>query len=429
MKWAIPGLAVVLLIGVSGCGRHKSHKSADQGYEPRGTYSTDPRDIAHNGIPTKYTGPKTHDQIYADYAAAKMRLRLSWANDLRAAAAHGAEGVVPPMLEVIDSGQGVQVTNIGNQSLCLDLRRSYAKLGQSLDYQCALWAVNGGLHNCVDYAPGEKKFLRMSSARPDLPDCSGQPLEFRIGTWEKKGPGWWSDVAIDGFERETARLETDNTLYASMIAVPTDFWKDDFIDAVTTSMNEMPVGAKRVAMWGDWIDAAEATLPMHPHVAPEERAAQAAQLNQVGEVEAQLRAIKGLRLTVSQQRQSDRDKQFPDYLRVEDHLDSATVYHDLGAVFYVNLTRVGRDPQTGQESLCAMRGLGRGTSAGTWVSKNQPAQFTISSRSGACANLENTTLEMVVNDFNGRLTFGSPSALDRMQAETEAKLQSLQASR
>jgi len=426
MKWAIPGLAVVLLIGVSGCGRHKS---ADQGYEPRGTYSTDPRDIAHNGVPTKYTGPKTHDQIYADYATARMRLRLSWANDLRAAAAHGSEGVVPSMLEVIDSGQGVQVTNIGNETLCLDLRRSYAKLGQGLDYQCALWSERGGLHSCIEYAPGHKEFLRMNSARPELPDCSGQPLEFRIGTWEKKGPGWWSDVAIDAFERETARLETDNTLYSSMIAVPTDFWKDDFIDAVTTSMNEMPVGARRVAMWGDWIDAAEATLPMSPHVAPEERAAQAAQLNQVGEVEAQLREIKSLRKRVSEQRAEDRVRQFPDYLPVEDHLDHVKVTHPLGAVFYVNLTRVGKDPQTGQELLCEMHGLNRRTSAGTYVSATEPGNFVVMSRTGPCANLENTTLEMVVNDFNGRLTFGSPSALERMQSQTEAKLQSLQASR
>src|SRR5689334_22424116 len=108
------------------------------------------------------TPKEARDKVYADYAAAHMRLRTSWTDDLRAAGAHGGEGVVPPMLEVIDSGRGVQVTNIGTEPLCLDLRRSLAHMRPGLEYQCALWSERGGLHSCVDYEPGHKEFLRMS---------------------------------------------------------------------------------------------------------------------------------------------------------------------------------------------------------------------------------------------------------------------------
>ena len=61
----------------------------------------------------------------------------------------------------------------------------------------------------------------------------------------------------------------------------------------------------------------------------------------------------------------------------------ATVNHPLGAVFYVRLTRVGRDSGTGQEFICEMRGLGRGTEFGTYVSKNQPGHFVLASTSWA----------------------------------------------
>jgi len=370
----------------------------------------------------KRAAHESQEKIRDAYGAAKMRLRTSWTADLRAAGAHGAEGVVPPMLDVIDSGQGVQVTNIGDQTVCLDLRRSHARLGIGLDYQCALWSERGGLHSCVEFKPGQSEWLRMSSARPDLPDCSGQPLEFRVGAWETTGPGWWSDAALDDFDRQTARLETDRMMYETVITAPY-VWKDAMLVEVTYAMNSMPVGPPRVAVWREQLAAAEVARAAMPNVTSEQRASQASRLNQIGEVEAQLRAIESLRERVSRSR--EKDQQFPDYLPVEDQLDRVTVRHPLGAVFYRSLARAGMDPQTGEEFLCEMRGLGRGNSAGTYVSATEPGNFAVMSRTGHCANLENTRLEMVVNDFNGRLTFASPSALDRMHARTEALLKSL----
>jgi len=411
VRWSSAIVAAALL-STAGCGRPDS---ADE------TESRDGRHFA----PKNWT-QKKHDRIYDDYAAAKMRLRTSWTEDLRAAHAHGGEGVVPPMLDVIDSGQGVQVTNIGNVPLCLDLRRSLHKLGPGYEYQCALWSDRGGLHSCVEYPPGHQEWLRMSSARPDLPDCSGEPLEFRVGEWEKTGLGWWSDAALIDYDSQTGRLDTDNLLYATLIAAPDNIWKDDFVREVTRIMEAMPVGPPRVAQWRDQIAGVIASRPAQPVIAPAERAARAAQLNLVREIEAQIRAMKSLRERQTHVRRSDKDKVFPDYLPVEDHLDRVTVTHPLGAVFYVNLARVGNDPRTGQEFVCEMRGLGRGNSAGTYVSATVPGNFVASSHTGPCANLEGTRLEMVVNNFDGDLTFATPSALDRMQAKAEARLQELQ---
>ena len=445
IRWMTAATLGATLIGTPGCSRHEGAEKplADQPVaadcvdsespppvvEREPARDEAPRDDARFAFtPTPHRTPTTKAEIYEDYAAAKLRLRMSWTDDLRAAGAHGGEGVVPPMLEVVDSGQGVEVTNTGKEPLCLDLRRSTAKVG-GLEYQCALWSQRGALHSCVKYAPGQKEFLRMSSARPDLPDCSGQPLEFRVGTWEEKGPGWWSDVAIDAYDQETARLETDKTLYASLIAVPTDLWENDFIIEVTRSMEAMPVGPPRVAMWEYQIDAAKAGRRMRPNEDPQNRASRASHMNQVAEVEAQLQEVKSLRERMTHMRADERNMRFPDYLPVQDQLDHVTVTHTLGAVFYVNLARVGTDPQTGKEYVCEMHGLGRGTSAGTYVSKDEPGNFEVISRSGPCENLEGTQLEMLVYNFDGNLTFGTPSALERLQAKIEARLKTIQACR
>jgi len=364
-----------------------------------------------------------HKQATDDYAAAKMRLRTSWTADLRSAGAHGGEGVVPPMLEVIDSGQGVQVTNIGSETLCLDLRRSHAKLGAGLDYQCALWSEYGSFHSCVEYTPGHKQWLRLASQRPDLPDCSGQPLEFRVGDWEKAGPGWWSDAALEDFDQLTARLATEKTLYLSVISAPDGIWKSEVIAEAAGSMYAIPVGPPRVRAWRELIAAAQATRPSEPGPPSEARAMQAAHLNQVRELEAQLRAINYLRDRQKIDRR--RHGEFPDYLPIEDNLDTVTVRHTLGAVFYVNLARVGLAAD-GREFVCEMRGTSQGNSAGTYVSASQPGQFVVANRAGQCAKLGGTRIEMVAYDFNGRLTLATDSALDRLQARAEARLQSLQ---
>ena len=150
-----------------------------------------------------------HASVASEYMEMQKRLRLQWREDVEAADAHGGEGVVPPMLQVLDSGDGVQVTNISDTSLCLDLRRSLARSGPGYDYQCALWSERGSLHSCVKYEPGHTEWLRMSSKRPDLPDCSGEPLEFRVGDWKEDSIGWWSDAALEEFDRHTAQLETE----------------------------------------------------------------------------------------------------------------------------------------------------------------------------------------------------------------------------
>jgi hypothetical protein len=363
--------------------------------------------------------------LASEYIGVQKEQRMQWRADLENAGAYGAEGVVPPMLEVLDSGDGVQVTNISDQTLCLDLRRSLAKLGPGYDYQCALWSERGGLHSCVDYAPGHTEWLHMSQ-RPDLPSCSGEPLEFRVGEWRKDTIAWWSDAALEDFDQQTERLETDANFLASTFDPPS-FRSEPFMREVMSDIRAKVVGPPRVAQWIEQIAAAEQKRGTVDTASPANHAEQAEKvqkLNEIREAQAKVQAIKSLRERLSRNRKEDREREYPDYLPVEDNLDSATVTHPLGAVFYVQLARVGRD-SSGQEFVCEMHGQGRGTEFGTYVSKSQTGYFTVASRDGPCADPANSTLQMVVHDFDGRLTFASPGALDRLQAEAEARVLAL----
>jgi len=348
----------------------------------------------------------------------QKHLRMQWREDVRAAGAHGAEGVVPPMLQVLDSGDGVQVTNISDETICLDLRRSLAKFSVGYDYQCALWSDRGGFHSCVDYEPGHTEWLHMSQ-RPDMPSCAGEPLEFHVGGWKEDSIGWWSDAALEEFDRQTGQDHRETTLFD-----PADMRSDHFMLEVMRELRTKPVGPSRVANWLMQLNAADQKRATLAVASPVQAAEKAQQLNTLREAQAHLQSIKSLRERISRGR--DSDVAIPYYLPVEDKLDSATVTHPLGAVFYVQLSRMGSDSTTGQKFWCEMRGGGRGTEFGTYVSHNQPGRFTLMSRDGPCADPAKSALQMVVYDFDGRLAFASPAALDRLQAEAEARVLALE---
>jgi len=107
---------------------------------------------------------------------------------------HGPPGVVPPMLEVVDEGGDVRVTNTTQEWLTVALARVLQN-NQSEWLACPLLTV--GEH--ADYyrfsiGPGQ------SARYAPLPDCAagfdGAPLEYRVGDPLPNATGWWSDTAF-----------------------------------------------------------------------------------------------------------------------------------------------------------------------------------------------------------------------------------------
>jgi len=107
---------------------------------------------------------------------------------------HGPPGVVPPMLEVVDEGRSVRVTNTTQEWLTVALARVLQD-NQREWLACPLLTV--GEH--ADYyrfsiGPG-----RTAQYAP-VPDCAagfeGAPLEYRVGDPLPNQIGWWSDTAF-----------------------------------------------------------------------------------------------------------------------------------------------------------------------------------------------------------------------------------------
>jgi len=107
---------------------------------------------------------------------------------------HGPPGVVPPMLEVVDDGRGVRVTNTTQEWLTVALARVLQNnqrewlacplltVGEHADY----YRFSIGPGHTAQYAP--------------VPDCAagfdGAPLEYRVGDPLPNATGWWSDTAF-----------------------------------------------------------------------------------------------------------------------------------------------------------------------------------------------------------------------------------------
>jgi hypothetical protein len=107
---------------------------------------------------------------------------------------HGPPGVVPPMLEVVDDGRGVQVTNITQEWLTIALARVQQD-DQGHWHACPLLTV-GEVSDYYRFSIGPGGSARYAP----LPDCAaafaGAPLEYRVGDPLPNRTGWWSDTAF-----------------------------------------------------------------------------------------------------------------------------------------------------------------------------------------------------------------------------------------
>jgi len=122
-------------------------------------------------------------------------VREAWVAELRQhPERHGAPGVVPPMLQVVDLGQGVEVTNTTADWLVVALARVLEDQ-QGQWRACALLTV-GEISDYYSYSIGPGRTVRYAP----IPDCAagfvGAPLEYRVGEPFRNDVGFWSDSAF-----------------------------------------------------------------------------------------------------------------------------------------------------------------------------------------------------------------------------------------
>jgi hypothetical protein len=125
--------------------------------------------------------------------------RAKWRKDVTDAQAHGDSSATPPLIAVRRNDGGDFVfTNISGQPICFSVARV------SLPARCVL----GPVGVCQTMAPGEEVEFDTRARRND-PPCRSKTLEYRIGRPVTSDLPWWSDSALEDFDRVSALLAAE----------------------------------------------------------------------------------------------------------------------------------------------------------------------------------------------------------------------------
>jgi hypothetical protein len=129
----------------------------------------------------------------AGYASVRSELDRRWRNDIKAADAHGRNGLAPPFLGVDDRGRSVRLVNLfHNELICLRVRRANSTGTESCNFK---YIPSDGCRNILR---GEDLKLELEADAPA--SCTDLPLEFAIGQPTRPTPTWWSDGALRAFD-------------------------------------------------------------------------------------------------------------------------------------------------------------------------------------------------------------------------------------
>jgi len=107
---------------------------------------------------------------------------------------HGPPGVVPPMLEVVDEGRAVHVTNTTQEWLTVALARVLQN-NQGEWLACPLLTV-GEHADYYRFSIGPGHTAQYAPVRDCAAGFEGAPLEYRVGDPLPNQIGWWSDTAF-----------------------------------------------------------------------------------------------------------------------------------------------------------------------------------------------------------------------------------------
>jgi hypothetical protein len=150
---------------------------------------------------TRLNEQRAHERMNALEKAAEItaRARAKWRKDVLEANATGALGTIPPLVAVRRNDGGDFVfTNISGQPICFAVARV------ALPATCSL----GPVGTCQTMAPGEEVEFDTTSLRGH-PPCRSQTLEFRIGDSVTSDLPWWSDSALEDFDRITGLIAAE----------------------------------------------------------------------------------------------------------------------------------------------------------------------------------------------------------------------------
>jgi hypothetical protein len=153
-----------------------------------------------------------HERAVAELVELTVQVYAKWSQDLQAAHAIGLEGERPPMLAIGDPGSDVlTVTNLSYGTACVKLVRVLRNPGSQAYLRCPLDTER----DCTDIRRGQTaNFGMLRHAGNDA--CQRGTLEYRVGTWLKPEPSWWSMSAL---EDATAQASDFRDRYARMTTI------------------------------------------------------------------------------------------------------------------------------------------------------------------------------------------------------------------
>ena len=303
------------------------------------------------------------DAIIAEMAAIDKQAMREWIEDLYASGAHGAPGKIPPMLEVIDTGEGMQVKNLASRSVCIQIRR-HIEVGSVPDrFRCSLLSRNRE-GDCTHLGPGNSDWFELGNS-PDRQACLGQPLIFMVGNRITDADvAWWSDPEIALLEAE---IRNPTSHYGSTGRFT--------LQEALASYRSLLRQGDRAGMWRAHIGAAELVDSVEPAPAEEKREVSAELASELGPARKRVGDLERFR-----EKLDPAAHNLPDYLKVSsDWKDEIVLANATHSAKRVHLLRVGRDSQ-GDTFLCAMQGSDENVH-GTLIPRNQSATFNLPSGS------------------------------------------------
>jgi hypothetical protein len=344
----------------------------------------------------------------AEIAALDRKAMREWIEDLHAAGAHGAPGDIPPMLEVQDSGDGVQVKNVSSDAVCLRISRHVADGDGSVDnrFRCSLLSRNRD-GDCTVLGAGNSDWFELPQS-PHRDTCIGQPLSFKIGAREGGPAGadvvWWSDPEIALLKKEIAAPR-------SQYGASGRFTLEETLAGYRALLRQ----GDRAGRWRAHIEAAErveSTDPDPPELEPGTSAGSA-----TGVGAARKRVFDLVRFREGLEADQ---RNLPDYLKVSsDWKDEVVLANTANSAKRVQLLRQGRDAQGGT-FFCAMHGSDSSL-RGTLIARSASASFHLPAES-TCPPNKRLPLHAEVRDESDSVIFMSGDLLDLRIAQAKEEL-------
>ena len=350
--------------------------------------------------------------MVAEIAALDRQAMREWIEDLHAAGAHGAPGEIPPMLEVRDTGDGVQVKNLSSRPICMRLSRHVEHSDNAaIPVRCALLSRNRE-GDCTLLGPGNSDWFELAHV-PHPETCIGQPLSFkvgsRVGDVADAEVVWWSDPEI-------AILEAEIASPTSSYGASGRFTLEETLAGYRSMLRQ----GDRAGLWRAHIEAAELLQSVDPDPPERERAVTAESASELSSARKRVFDFERLRRSLEPGRRN-----LPDYLKVSsDWKDEIVLANTTHSSKYVRLFRQGRDAD-GKAFFCELQGSD-GNLRGSPIPKSGSAPFQLPAGSPCPAN-KRLPLHAEVRDDSDAVIFMSEDLLDLRITQAREELSVLEA--